>query len=78
MVTSADSASTNRFCTDYHLNLLKNIIVLRDAKNEFYKNFGTSNPPTFFIYNNGMLVKKITGETKIENIFHAINQTTAP
>lgn len=78
MVTSADSASTNRFCNDYHLDKFKNIVVLRDIKNQFHNYFGTVTSPTFFIYNDGILAKKIIGETKIENIIHAIHQPTAP
>jgi thiol-disulfide isomerase/thioredoxin len=68
MVTAADSTATARFYTDYKLNELPNIIVLRDPAFQFPKIFGTGIVPSFFIYKNKKLVKKIMGETKIENL----------
>jgi thiol-disulfide isomerase/thioredoxin len=68
MVTVADSAATANFYGDYQLNKLPNIIVLRDTKFQFPAIFGTGVVPSFFIYKNKKLVKKIIGETKIENL----------
>ena len=73
MVTIADSSTVAKFNTDYHLNTMPNIIILRDAKFEFYKIFGNATVPSFFIYNHQKLVKKIIGETKIENLIAPFN-----
>lgn len=74
MVTVADSSSVAKFSNDYQLNTLPNIILLRDTKFQFYKIFGTATVPSFFIYENQKLVKKIIGETKIENIINPVKK----
>lgn len=68
MVTIADSTSVAKFQKDYQLNLLPNVLLLRDSQFQFEKIFGTSVVPSFFLYANGKLIKKIIGETKIENL----------
>ena len=68
MITSADSASAKKFSNDYKLSLLSNIIILRDTNYQFQKTFGTGLVPSFFIYEHNKLVKKVIGETKIENL----------
>jgi thiol-disulfide isomerase/thioredoxin len=70
MITIADSASVSKFNSDYHLDSLHNLILLRDPKFQFEKIFGTSVVPSFFIYKDKKLVKKISGETKIENLLN--------
>jgi len=70
MITIADSNSVARFTRDYQLNRMTNIILLRDTKFQFYKIFGTASVPSFFIYENQKLVKKIIGETKIETLLN--------
>ncbi|MDE3234953.1 MAG: redoxin domain-containing protein [Bacteroidota bacterium] len=73
MVTIADSISVAKFKNDYQLNTLPNLILLRDTKFQFYKIFGTATVPAFFIYEHQTLVKKIIGETKIENLIAPFN-----
>lgn len=68
MITIADSNSIAAFNKNYQLNSLANIILLRDESYDFYKIFGTTNVPSFFIYRNQKLVKKFNGETRIENL----------
>jgi thiol-disulfide isomerase/thioredoxin len=68
MITSADSAIVAKFNNDYKLSLLPNIIILRDTNYQFQKTFGTSVVPSFFIYEHNKLVKKIIGETLINNL----------
>lgn len=75
MVTIADSTSVAKFNQDYHLNTLSNIVLLRDTKFQFYKIFGTTTVPSFFIYEHQKLVKKIIGETKIENLIAPFNSS---
>jgi thiol-disulfide isomerase/thioredoxin len=70
MITIADSSSISKFRNDYHLDSLHNITFLRDPKLQFEKIFGTSSVPSFFIYKDRKLVKKIIGETKIENLLN--------
>jgi len=73
MVTIADSSSVAKFNKDYQLNTLPNLILLRDTKFQFYKIFGIATVPSFFIYKQQKLVKKIIGETKIENLIVPFN-----
>lgn len=70
MITSTDSASTAKVNRDYKLSLLPNIIILRDTNYQFQKTFGTGVVPSFFIYEHNKLVKKVIGETLIENIIN--------
>ncbi len=68
MITIADSSSVAKFGKAYQLTTMPNIVLLRDTKYQFEKTFGTSVVPSFFIYKNNKLVKKIIGETKIDNL----------
>jgi hypothetical protein len=68
MITSADSTSAAKFNIDYKLSLLPNIIILRDTNYQFQKTFGTGVVPSFIIYEHNKLVKKVIGETLINNL----------
>ena len=70
MITSADSLSAAKFNSDYKLSLLPNIIILRDTNYQFQKTFGTGVVPSFFIYEQNKLVKKVIGETIIDNLIN--------
>lgn len=70
MITSADSIITAKFIMDYKLLLLPNIIISRDTNYHFQKTFGTSVVPSFFIYERNKLVKKVIGETIINNFIN--------
>lgn len=70
MITSADSINTAKFIIDYKLSLLPNIIISRDINNQFLKTFGTAVVPSFFIYEDNKLVKKVIGETIITNLIN--------
>ncbi len=70
MVTSADSLATVKFNNDYKLSLLPNVVILRDTNYQFQRIFGTGIVPSFFIYEHNKLVKKIIGETKIDNLIN--------
>jgi thiol-disulfide isomerase/thioredoxin len=66
----ADSSSAARFAQTYHLNSLKNVHLLLDTKAAFFKIFGSSLVPSFYVYKNNKLVKTIKGETRIENLLN--------
>ncbi|HWB92045.1 MAG TPA: thioredoxin family protein [Puia sp.] len=68
MVTIADSPSTAKFYTDYRLNTMPGITMLRDPKMTFPGTFGAGMIPTFLIYKNGKLINKFIGETKVDNL----------
>jgi thiol-disulfide isomerase/thioredoxin len=70
LITIADSASVSQFSNEYHLGRLQNILLLRDPKLQFEKTFGTSMIPSFFVYKDKKLIKKIIGETKIETLLN--------
>lgn len=65
-----DSSSAAQFAQTYHLNSLKNVHLLLDTKAAFFKIFGSSLVPSFYVYKNNKLVKSIKGETKIENLLN--------
>jgi thiol-disulfide isomerase/thioredoxin len=66
MLTLADSTVTAKFASLYKLNTIPSIIVLRDTKFQFEKAYGHMIVPSFFVYKENKLVKKIIGEAKIE------------
>lgn len=69
LVTTADSVAVDKFNKTYRLNELPNLVLLRDTRYQFTPVFGSHIIPSFFVYDNDRhLVKKITGETKIENL----------
>lgn len=68
MVTNADSLSVSSFVKKYGLENIPGIILLRDPEYSFNRLFGSSIVPSFFLYKNRALVRKITGETKVENL----------
>ena len=71
MVTPfGDSSSVAQFAQTYHLDSLKNVHLLLDTKAAFFKMFGSSLVPSFYVYKNNKLVKTIKGETKIENLLN--------
>lgn len=71
MVTPfGDSSSVAQFSKIYHLDSLKNVHLLLDTKAAFFKIFGSSIVPSFYVYKNNKLVKTVKGETKIENLLN--------
>jgi thiol-disulfide isomerase/thioredoxin len=69
LVTTADSLAVDKFNKTYRLSELPNVVLLRDTHYQFTPVFGSHIIPSFFVYDNDRsLVKKITGETKIENL----------
>lgn len=71
MVTPfSDSNTIARFVTKYRIDSFPNLHLLIDKEANVFKIFGSSVVPTFFIYKENKLVKKIKGETKIENLFN--------
>ena len=70
MITSADIDVASKFNSDYKLSLLPNIIILRDTNYQFQKIFGTGVVPSFFIYEHNKFVKKVIGETMIDNLIN--------
>ena len=69
MISQADSVDISNFSNTYRLSDMCNLVVLQDKRFQFNKFFGTSVVPSFFIYANGRLIKKIIGETKFANLF---------
>lgn len=69
MVSSAGITSIKEFINLYGIAECQSISVYADISFSFDKVFGASNVPSFFVYENGVLVKKWVGETKIENLF---------
>ena len=71
MVTPlGDSSAVAQFANTYQLNTLSNVHLLLDTKANFFKIFGTSLVPSFYVYKNNRLIKNIKGETKIENLLN--------
>ncbi len=70
MITGADSISLRKFENLFAVDSLDEVVLLRDPKFTFFKLFGTISIPAFIIYKNGILYKKITGETSIKNLLN--------
>lgn len=71
MVTPfGDSSSVKKFALNYGLNSLSNVHLLLDTHADFFKIFGSSLVPSFYVYKNNKLIKSIKGETKIENLLN--------
>ncbi|MDX9880766.1 MAG: redoxin domain-containing protein [Prolixibacteraceae bacterium] len=76
MITPDDSLQRiENFAEENHLWELSNLELLMDAGDSFRKYFGTAKIPTVFIYKNNKLLKKYSGETKIEAILEIINNS---
>lgn len=62
-----------QFDSIYHTTSFPFIRLLRDSSNIFYQAFGTTIVPSSFIYDSkGLLIKKFTGEVKIETIINLL------
>ena len=74
MITSSNIHDVNTFQKENGIDSLQFITVGIDTSFSFYKIFGSSQIPSFYIYNSkGILDTIFKGETKIENIIHIIN-----
>jgi hypothetical protein len=70
MITTADSGSTMAFIKKYRLQGVSNITVLLTPPDVFENTFGKAIVPSFFVYRNDNLVRKMIGETSIENLLY--------
>jgi thiol-disulfide isomerase/thioredoxin len=69
MITSADSSKIITLDRKYQLSAIPNLKLLLDAHATFEDAFGAATIPSFFVYSKERkLIKKIIGETKIENL----------
>lgn len=75
MVTPDDSIKRlEDFVLKNNLTELNNFDLLLDKNYAFKKYFGTAIIPSVFIYKNHKLLKKYSGETKIDAILNVINE----
>jgi peroxiredoxin len=65
MITSATVEKTKRFADSMQLSQLQNISVLNDTASVFIKTFGTVSVPSFYVYKNGELLRKHSGECSV-------------
>jgi peroxiredoxin len=56
------------FATTYRLSAIKNVKFVQTAGDAVYNNFGSVPTPSMYIYDDGKLVKKFNGETKVDEI----------
>jgi hypothetical protein len=68
LVSNAPLKDVIAFKSYYQLDSLPFFSISIDTAFLFQKTFGHSETPSFFVYQNKKLVKKIIGETKIENL----------
>ncbi len=69
MITKADKQSILEFKKEFLIDSLPFVILIKDSNENFYNHFASSMVPSYYIYKNNVLIKKILGETKIENLF---------
>jgi len=73
MIAPATKAGIQQFANEYDLNKLKDVNLGMDTNFKFFKIFGSTMTPSFFVYNRQhVLVKSIQGETKLSNILSLI------
>jgi thiol-disulfide isomerase/thioredoxin len=65
MITSASVEKTKRFADSMQLSQLQNVTVLNDTASVFLKAFGTVSIPSFYVYKNGELLRKHSGECSV-------------
>jgi hypothetical protein len=65
MVTSNTSENTKRFADSMNLSQLANVTVLIDTASQFANAFGMVSVPSFYVYKNGELLRKHSGECSI-------------
>ncbi len=68
MVTEESAIKINSFYSEYHLDSVPSLVILRDSKYDFDKIFGTSVIPTYLVYNNKRLLRTISGEASLNYI----------
>lgn len=65
MITSASADKTKSFADSMQLSKLQNVTVLNDTAAVFIKTFGTVSVPSFYVYKNGELIRKYSGECSV-------------
>lgn len=65
MITAATVEKTKRFADSMQIAQLQNVTVLNDTASLFLKTFGTVSVPSFYVYKNGELLLKHSGECSI-------------
>ena len=68
MFSNASEKENNMFKIQYHLDNVNNLFIFSDSTHLFYKTFHPNIVPSFFIYKKAALLKKINGETTIDNL----------
>jgi peroxiredoxin len=68
MVSADDIKDINQFYIENNLYSLPMITLLWDSEDTFQNVFGSSIAPSFFIYRDKKMVKKVVGETKFQNL----------
>jgi thiol-disulfide isomerase/thioredoxin len=65
MITSATFEKTKRFADSMQLWKMQKVTVLNDTALVFIKIFGTNSVPSFYVYKNGELIRKHSGECSV-------------
>ena len=65
MITSAAVEKTKHFADSMQLSQLQNVTVLNDTASVFLKTVGTVSVPSFYVYKNGELLRKHSGECSV-------------
>jgi thiol-disulfide isomerase/thioredoxin len=65
MITAYSKEGTKRFADSMNLSQLSTVTVLNDTASQFIKAFGTVSVPSFYVYKNGKLLRKHSGECSV-------------
>ncbi|MBX9783003.1 MAG: redoxin domain-containing protein [Chitinophagaceae bacterium] len=65
MITSASLEKTQHFADSMNLSQLPNVTVLNDTASMFVKTFDAVSVPSFYVYKNGELLRKHSGECSV-------------
>jgi peroxiredoxin len=65
MITTNTTEKTKRFVDSMNLSQLPMVTVLNDTSFQFMKAFGSVSVPSFYVYKNGELLRRHSGECSI-------------
>ncbi len=65
MIASTSIEKTKKFSDSMQLLQLENVTMLSDTALVFAKTFGTVSVPSFYVYKNGKLLRKHSGECSV-------------
>jgi peroxiredoxin len=61
-----------KFAENYHLTSFNNVKFVQTTGDAVYTNFGSVPTPSLYIYDNGKMVRKFNGETRLDEVIKSL------